>query len=376
MPNSKPEEKTSALAGGVAGTKNLSRKKKLLFIAAMLVIFPPLLAVALEVLLRLVAPQPLLPRYVTDSGFGVRVHCRNISIHHSTADYRIAIRTNAMGIRADREFSFAKPDGVFRIVGLGDSFTFGYGVEVEDTYLARLERSLRQIPVRAEVINLGVSGAGTAEELIMLNEVGLRFEPDLVVVAYYRNDIGDNTRAGLYSVSDSGELHRTKDKYLPAVNMRDFLYSFGLYRYLAEHSHLMCFVREATSAIVKRRMRAENARRKSERDEERLTAALLDEIKRVCAERNIDFVVLDIPSDNYVSNLPAGFLTRVAPEEIVDLRVPFKDHVPERLLYWARSDGHWTPMGHQVAAQALLERIRHAFVPTPSATPDTDPVDS
>lgn len=342
------------------GKRKLSRKMRVFFVGMTLSLCSAVLAMSLELLLRLIAPQPLLPRYVTDSGFGIRVHCPSISIHHTTPEYRIGIRTNSMGIRADREFAFPKPEGVFRIVGLGDSNTFGYGNEVEDTYLARLEHLLREKGIDTEVINLGVAGHGTAEQLIMLTEMGLKFDPDLVILGYYPNDIGDNTRSKLYVLNDQGELVRNRKEYLPATGVRDLLYSFAAYRYLAERSHLLYFVRRNLSEIVQKELRQKHVAAKAltNEDEARLTAAILDEVKRTCMERNIAFCLLNIPASyNLEGNLPREFLAEITREEIVDVRETIKQRVTVDKLYWARSDGHWTPAGHEIAARALAKRI-------------------
>lgn len=342
-----------------SGKRKLSRKKRALFafIAALLSFV--LFAIFGEVLVRLLAPQPLLPRYVTDSGFGIRVHCPDIETHHTTGDYRITIRTNSMGIRSDREFTFAKPDGVFRIAVLGDSFTFGYGVEAEQTYSALLERRLQKRGINAEVLNLGVSGAGTAEELIMLKERGSKFDPDMVVLGYCTNDIKNNTASMLYALNGKGSIIRKRKEYLPAVKVRDFLYSFAVYRFLAERSHLLYFLRNSLSEFLQERQIRKNIARESlsSQDEERLTAALLHEIKRTCERQGAMFLLLDIPSASIRSSLPRRFLTTVTDEDIIDLQPTFKKRMKATKLYWTRSDGHWTPDGHQIAAELLAQRI-------------------
>ena len=311
-----------------------------------------------EIALRLFAPQKLLPRYVTDSGFGVKVHWPNLVTHHSTREYRIEIRTNSLGMRADREYAWDKPAGVQRIVGLGDSFTIGYEVEVEDCYLSRLEKGLHDAGRPVEVLNLGVSGFGTAEELILLQQRGLKFHPDVVIVGYFDNDIGDNTRSRLYAL-EGGALVRKADSYLPAVGLQDFLFSFRAYRYLAENSHLMCFVREGASEIVQKRMRKKSAevQAMTHDDEAKVTAALLDEVCRVTEEAGAKFYVLVIPSPDNTSNFPQQFLKRVGPANIVDMRPIQAEPRKTTPLYWEKSDGHWNPAGHKLAAEALTQRI-------------------
>jgi len=92
--------------------------------------------------------------------------------------------SNSLGFR-DREHAVAKPAGVYRIVVLGDSIAAGLHVERnEDVFPPILERLLVQGGLRAEVINLAVSGYNTQQEVEMLREKGLQYHPDLVVVAY------------------------------------------------------------------------------------------------------------------------------------------------------------------------------------------------
>jgi lysophospholipase L1-like esterase len=91
--------------------------------------------------------------------------------------------SNSLGFR-DREHAVAKPAGVYRIVVLG-SIAAGLHVERnEDVFPPILERLLVQDGLRAEVINLAVSGYNTQQEVEMLREKGLQYHPDLVVVAY------------------------------------------------------------------------------------------------------------------------------------------------------------------------------------------------
>lgn len=336
-----------------------SRLRRVAFRIGGLVVALAFICVVGEVALRLLAPQKILPRYVTDSGFGVKVHWPNLVTHHSTGEYRIEIRTNSLGMRADCEYSITKPPGVYRVVGVGDSFTIGYEVQVEDCYLTRVERNLRDAGKPVEVLNLGVSGFGTAEELIMLRERGFKFDPDAVVVGYFDNDIGDNTRSQLYALLEDGVLTQRNNSYLPAVKAQDFLFSFAAYRFLAENSHLMCFVREQASEIVQKRMRKKSAAAQSltNDDEAKLTAALLDEVKRECDARGIRLYVLVIPSPDNTSNFPQAFLKSVGPANIVDMRPIQAGPIATQVLYWQKSDGHWNPAGHKLAAEELSRRI-------------------
>lgn len=84
-----------------------------------------------ETVVRVWFPQPMLPRYVTDAPYGVRMNMPNMSYWHTSPDYHVHFQTNSHGIRSNREISYEKPPGVFRILGLGDSFTLGYEADLD-----------------------------------------------------------------------------------------------------------------------------------------------------------------------------------------------------------------------------------------------------
>jgi lysophospholipase L1-like esterase len=92
--------------------------------------------------------------------------------------------TNSEGLR-DRERVRSKPPGTRRIAVLGDSFTFGYGVEGDAVWPAVLERLMSP---GVEVLNFGVGGYSTQDEAALLEHKALAFDPDLVLVGYTLND--------------------------------------------------------------------------------------------------------------------------------------------------------------------------------------------
>jgi lysophospholipase L1-like esterase len=98
-------------------------------------------------------------------------------------------RINQDGIR-DREYSRTKPNGTFRIAAVGDSCTFGLGLELEDTWPKQLERELQKTNPRVEVINFGVMGYNTPQEAERIQDKVLKYSPDLIIIGYSLNDIG------------------------------------------------------------------------------------------------------------------------------------------------------------------------------------------
>lgn len=100
------------------------------------------------------------------------------------------LTTNSHGFRG-RSYAPEKGERTFRIVGLGDSVMFGWGVPDGADYLSVLEARLREQDPAAtwEVVNTAVPGYNTSLEVATLEEKALRFKPDLVVVGYCDNDI-------------------------------------------------------------------------------------------------------------------------------------------------------------------------------------------
>lgn len=103
------------------------------------------------------------------------------------------VRTSSQGLRGTREYSLEKPPGTFRIVGIGDSNMFGWGVGEGEPYLQILERRLNELSGgrrRFEVLNFGVPGYNTAIEVATFEHRALPFDPDLVVLHFIGNDFG------------------------------------------------------------------------------------------------------------------------------------------------------------------------------------------
>jgi lysophospholipase L1-like esterase len=115
------------------------------------------------------------------------------------ADEGVALSViNSHGFR-DVPRSVVKPHGMFRIAVLGDSYTEARQVDVSETYVALTETLLAErgcTGKSVEVLNFGIGGFGTAQELLLLRQRVWQFEPDVVVLQFYAgNDLFNNSRA-------------------------------------------------------------------------------------------------------------------------------------------------------------------------------------
>lgn len=137
------------------------------------------------------------------------------------------ISINRHGFRG-RDYTLEKPPGTFRIVVIGDSITFGNRLAPEENFPAVLESLYQKAGKKVEVLNLGLGGYDTLQEVAALQDLGLQFDPDLVVLGYCINDIG----------VASGNIN-----YIRRVEK----YSSGLY-----HSRLVQFIQVLLDRITQK----------------------------------------------------------------------------------------------------------------------------
>jgi hypothetical protein len=108
-------------------------------------------------------------------------------------EYDAYAKVNSAGF-IDREYTLEKPEGVYRILVVGDSFTEGLRVPMDAAFHSILEENLNAAGKRVEVINAGGAGWGTDQELLFYQEIGRKYEPDMVLLAFFPgNDIMNNT---------------------------------------------------------------------------------------------------------------------------------------------------------------------------------------
>jgi len=121
-------------------------------------------------------------------------HAPNRSVTVEVEGQPVLISTNGHGLR-DIEYEYTKPPDTFRILVLGDSYTEAVQVNLEQAYHTILEERLNATGAEPhiEVLNGGVSAYGVTRATAWYEEEGRRYEPDLVLLAYYMgNDMRDD----------------------------------------------------------------------------------------------------------------------------------------------------------------------------------------
>jgi len=114
------------------------------------------------------------------------------TVHHNKGCFQGLVETNSFGMR-DTARTLDKPPGVFRIAMLGDSVVEGVHVQPNEVMNIQLENILRSKGYNAEVLNFGVEGIGTTQELLIYKEKVRQFHPDLVLLTYTSNDVMNNS---------------------------------------------------------------------------------------------------------------------------------------------------------------------------------------
>lgn len=108
--------------------------------------------------------------------------------------YDNIIEYNSKGYRGP-EVPYEKPDNVYRILIIGDSFVEAIQVPYEQTFQARLQERLSQHETaerRYEVVAMGRTGWGTVNETVFYQVEGYKYDADLVILMFYINDVADN----------------------------------------------------------------------------------------------------------------------------------------------------------------------------------------
>jgi lysophospholipase L1-like esterase len=116
---------------------------------------------------------------------GVILSGSNRQIIHEGVEYKI----NSLGLRMNREIEPIKPNGLRHILVLGDSFIFGDGITFEDLITEKMKENLNAEFGNIEVINAGVGGYNTSDELKQLIRLTPVCQPDLVIVFFFTNDV-------------------------------------------------------------------------------------------------------------------------------------------------------------------------------------------
>ncbi|MHA2131842.1 MAG: SGNH/GDSL hydrolase family protein [Promethearchaeota archaeon] len=265
-----------------------------------------------------------------------------------------------MGFR-DSEHTFIKPEGVFRILGLGDSFTYGQGAPFEDTYLYSLEKMLNQREgnhPEVEIIKAGIPRFFPEAERLLLEHYGLKYNPDLILVGFLPNDVAD-TFMGIdaVTVSEDGGYLLPKE-----------IGKGGEWLYF--NSHLARIILQKYISFKHRRFRFPEIYKPNgfhEKDWQKVESEYRKMIE-LSARINAQVVIVHIPQwvgdDSYF--YPSTRLSRFSSKEsvvFIDVLPAMNEASQDETLYWVM-DGHCNSAGYKVIAETVYAKlIEEGLVP-------------
>ena len=327
------------------------------------------------------------PRHVVEADWGIRQNHPGSQYRHKSSLVTAYFRINNQGMRANYDYGYKKPEGVKRIISLGDSFTIGYEVDFEKCFSSVLERDLNASGLKVEVLNCGVSGFSNAEQYLYLKRELLRYDPDLVVVSFFGNDLEDNVRTALFRL-EGDELVEWHNNYLPAGWIGNFLNTNRFFNFLSERSNAFSFVKETITKIVKLRIVRHNQNVRPDRTTPvkldavspssvlksahepatypvRLASAIFEQLYQMLRARDIPLVIQSIPAQGMADNplkeqFPLEqFDTNRRGISFLSGKKMLDPHVTKQPLFWdwRRSHGHWTAFSHELSGRALARLI-------------------
>jgi lysophospholipase L1-like esterase len=275
-----------------------------------------------------------------------------------TPQFRTLVRINNNGLR-DRPHSYERQNNIERILVLGDSFAWGYGVEESERFSQLLEKSLD-----VEAINAGVSGYSTDQELLWYQNEGIKYETDLVIVELAGNDVSDNNRQLVSTIYYKPKFVLEEDQLIPTnypvpktSPQGKFIYSLSqrsalVYFLVQRYFDLLSLYRDVK--VNSHQTNSAVSGISAEREDFKLTIALLDEIRNIAKSRKAKFMIVatgrwwDSPPgetyEDFINTLQTeGFL-------VLDVEsMPGFD--PEVMLI--PKDGHWNQAGHEFVAKEI-----------------------
>ena len=317
----------------------------------------------------------------------------------------IHLTHNSKGLRILREVPYNKPLGTKRILLLGDSFIHHEYLDDHDTFAVHFEN---QLPENYEVIPLAASGWGTDQELLAFFEEGVKYEPDIVLLFFYPNDFSNivylaQTYADkpVFIPADNDKLNLTNyptfGKRMNNFSEKDSLQAKQpITAFILRYSQLYSlwwhkkgnvmkniikpqkekFSELGTDGEVWSIMRAYGPRMNLAAN---LLLLLLDRFKQASEQREIEFIVVNIPSRftvqkeaqeqllNKYEGINKSFfnfkkVSRIFRENIPVREISYIDLTgvaernPEKFYF--KEDGHWTSFAVQQSGAFLAKELK------------------
>jgi len=265
-------------------------------------------------------------------------------------DFSVEVTINSHGLR-DSEYTLDRKDKK-RMLILGDSFGWGFGVEQSERFSEVIESAHPDW----EIINASVSGYGTDQQFLYLRERGMAFKADAVLLLFCDNDLTNNLddeqywHNKPYFTLDNNNL-QLQNTPVPKATLKQRIDRTLLGRtYLGKGIYFTIRkISRFISVSSRDKTRSDTRQTSGQEIQYEMTFHLLKAIDTLCREHNTRFIIVNIPMDAE---------KRLFLQELSD-----KEHIPHLSLQSTFEktgsevtfphDPHWNARGHAVAAGVI-----------------------
>ena len=275
----------------------------------------------------------------------------NVS-EHIALGTQVLLNSNSKGLRGKTEYSYEKDPNTLRVLILGDSFAFGSEVSDDEVFSAQLSKMVPNV----EFLNMAYRGYGHDQMLVSLQEEGIKYQPDVVLLGFLGMDMERNLLSfrsfakPKFELAD-GQLTVTNtpvpspEEILHRAWMRPYLFDFGLF--------------------LTNRQSAEQYL--AERDA--ITTAILGQMVRTIEAMGAEAMFVYLPTGREIMTgqdpyAGEAFLSTFAQANgnvtYGSARPLFQEKKSQGETF--KSSGHWAPLGHRTTAQAIANLLsEHGF---------------
>ncbi len=364
--------------------------KKLLLLLLTLII----ILMILEITVRVINKEGTFFEY--DDLLGSK-HITNANGWYTSEEFRNYIRINSDGWY-DIEYNITKASEVKRMVIIGDSLAEALQVNINDSFQQIIEYNLSKNNKKVEVINMGVSGYGTAQEYLILEKEGLKYKPNIVMMIFTQTDIRNN----YYELQKSNfkpyfDINSKGDLYLSRKPLEKSSIIIKIYNKLLKYSKLLKFIQLQiikkldSDNITKKITNVDNIEKinnipldiflynktyeESFKKAWTITEELIKKTKKLSEDNNAEFILViniadieRIKEDNKKYNLDLDYnklnnmLIKICEKNkirCINLKQPIEDFIKnntETKLFF-KINGHLTKAGHKLIAEEIEKNL-------------------
>jgi hypothetical protein len=335
-----------------------------------------------EVAVRAFSPQEVGPvRFVFNPDLGEIPVPYQHGVRRYPGAYTFSYTNNSQGWRGPREYREGK-SSEDRVLILGDSFAYGFGVNDDQTFAVQVERDLKINHLAVEVINAANPGKGTDYALKCFETVGRKFHPNLTILGFFSNDFQDNERGEYYNINNDGGL-AVKPLTANGGTIKTVLGNLPGYSWLISWSQAANLVKlTGIELLVRRNQTTDPSLTKgfvvsykkgadgySSPVNIPITRTYLRHLDAAVKEAGGSLMICYIPLDQEVLEFREH--RTISPDELAIQQIveenggrlwsltPLlaRSGQPIDRLYY--KEGHWTAAAHKLVAQYLSRQINH-----------------